>query len=124
MDIVSQEAITNYEVLQCLRYNAKYRSEHPTKENLEKVKLEEEIRTYLNTTPAYNQRRESLTLLSENLQKYDLSKGEILQILNHQPKEAVELYLIIGNIEERVNEQQIQEILSLIKSSVVYLACE
>lgn len=117
MEIVNQEAITNYEVLQCLRYSSRYRADHPTKESAEKIKLEEQIREHLNTTPALGQRREKLTSLCSSLKKYDLSKGEILQILNNMPKETVELYLIIPDIEERVNEQHVSEILNLIKLS-------
>ena len=94
-----------------LRYNHRYRKNKQEEENL----LENEVRKYLNTTPAKDQRREKLEIIKEKLKKMGISVTEFLQIANLMPSTTVELYLIIPNIEERFTDAQISEILSIIR---------
>ena len=46
-----------------------------------------------------------------------ITRTEALQIVNIMPSTAVELYLIIQNIEERYNDAQVLEILEIVKSN-------
>ena len=98
-------------MLQTCRFNNKYRLNHNTQNNL----LEDEIREYLNTTPSRYQTSLKVRSLCESLVPFNLSKSELLQIVNLMPQSLVELYLIISNIEDRLDEQKIQELSSLIK---------
>lgn len=105
--------MTNFEVLQVLRYNHRYR--RGNKEELNA--LEEEVKLYLNQTPAKDQRRDKLETLKNALKPLGITKAEFLQIANLMPSTSVELYLIIPNIEERLNETQIAEVLKLVKAN-------
>jgi DNA-directed RNA polymerase subunit F len=106
--------MANYEVLQCLRSNAAYRTQHVTQEAPAKVKLEDQVRRYLNSTPAHTQQREPLEALLKSLDQYGLSKAERLQIVNLMPTQLVELYLIVSKIEERFSEDEIARLLEII----------
>ena len=48
------------------------------------------------------------------LEKFDLTDGEILQILNLLPKEQVDLHLIIQECESRFDEQKREDLINLI----------
>ena len=75
------------------------------------------MKSYLNSTPARDQRRERLEELRNGLKAFGISKTEALQIINLMPSTSVELYLVIPNIEERYNEKQISELLAIINRS-------
>lgn len=105
--------MTNFEVLQVLRYNHRYRKRNQEKLN----ELEEEVKLYLNHTPAKDQRREKLETLKNSLKPLGITKAEFLQIANLMPSTSVELYLIIPNIEERLSETQIADVLKFVKAN-------
>ena len=48
------------------------------------------------------------------LEKFDLTDGEILQILNLLPKEQVDLHLIIQECESRFDEEKREDLINLI----------
>ena len=53
MEITNKEVISNYEVLQWLRYNKKYRADHPESALMEDpavLTLEKKVRDFLNST--------------------------------------------------------------------------
>ena len=75
--------------------------------------LEKNVRGYLNSTPAHKQRREDIELYLHKISKFSLTKPEKLQLVNLKPKKIVDLYLIIRNIEERLNSEEIEELLAL-----------
>ena len=116
MEIINKEVISNYEVLQCLRYNKKYRADHPESTLMEDsaiLDVEKKVRNYLNSTPAHTQRREDIELYLHKIAKFNLSKPEKLQLVNLKPKKPVDLYLIIPTIEERLTQEEIDELLAL-----------
>jgi len=103
---VRKEAITNYEVLQCLRQYSKHRQE-----DSQQTELEQQVKEYLNSTPVQKLTREQIENQVTNLAGLALSKAEKLQLLNLQPTTVVELYLVMSNLEERFSEEEIQTIL-------------
>jgi DNA-directed RNA polymerase subunit F len=98
-----------------LRFNRKYREENKGQTN----RLEEEIREYLDMTPAKKQRGEGIRKSMEKMKALGINKTEALQIVNLMPTTPVELYLIISNIEERLAEGQVGELLECIKEMAV-----
>jgi len=93
------------------RFNRKYRIDRGEGAN----GLEDEIRQYLNLTPARWQSTEKVKGVIEEIRKFGFSKSEVLQILNLMPQSVVELYLIIERIEENLDEEKILELLGIIK---------
>lgn len=69
---------------------------------------------YLNETTASVQTPESIENVLKNLSSYGLTKAEKLQLINLRPTTAVELSLIIEESEERISEEQMEEILEIL----------
>ncbi|KZS97193.1 hypothetical protein SISNIDRAFT_482128 [Sistotremastrum niveocremeum HHB9708] len=67
--------------------------------------------------PIIQQTEKSVKKLVRDLSKYDLTKAEKLQIVNLAPTEAVELYVIVEELEDRL-EAQMEEILSAVQTSI------
>lgn len=113
--------MTNYEVLQALRSYAVHRSSTTTNEDPSKVSLENRVRDYLNSTPIKTLTRPNLEALKQTLEQFTpcngekLSRLEIMQVINTLPSTEVELFRIISNIEKRLNEGEIQQILGCIQ---------
>ncbi|KAG8730595.1 hypothetical protein FRC12_020178 [Ceratobasidium sp. 428] len=55
--------------------------------------------------------------LTRALGKFSLTKSEKLQIVNLAPRQLVELYVIIENLEERFSDNDLDEILQLVEQS-------
>ncbi|GAA5794978.1 RNA polymerase Rpb4-domain-containing protein [Helicostylum pulchrum] len=111
--------ISNYEVLKLLEesqeaqkrvQNADSLVEYP--EHLRTVQFE--LTEYLKETPCSTQTPEQVSDFLQALSKYDLTKAEKLQILNWRPKSTVEIYLIIEECEERFSEEDLEEMLNSI----------
>ncbi|KAI1711303.1 RNA polymerase rpb4 domain-containing protein [Ditylenchus destructor] len=76
-----------------------------------------ETMTYLNeTSPAPSQSRKQNVDLIKALQKagFKLTAAEVMQIVNLRPKSPVEIQLVIEESEERLTEQQVDEIIRII----------
>lgn len=50
----------------------------------------------------------------KQLNQFSLSKAERLQIVNLMPRQLVELYLIVPQIEEKFSEEEISILLGII----------
>lgn len=51
--------------------------------------------------------------------RYDLTKFEKIQLANLKPQNETELHLIVDNIEERFTEEQRNDLLILIRASLI-----
>ncbi|CEL62593.1 hypothetical protein RSOLAG1IB_04949 [Rhizoctonia solani AG-1 IB] len=59
----------------------------------------------------------SIRNLTRSLGKFSLTKSEKLQIVNLAPRQLVELYVIVENLEDRFNEEELAEMLQLVAQS-------
>ncbi len=115
----------NAEVLQFLREN---RSKLAGKSSKDKGQAKAatvvlETLNYLEKTPAGNlvDKISSVKLndFMTDTSKYNLTDSERLQILNHCPKSAVEIQLLVEDSEERLSETEVNELLSMIKVQIL-----
>ncbi|CEP18147.1 hypothetical protein [Parasitella parasitica] len=114
---VRSALITNYEVLRLLEESqdaqkqaqkADSSVEYP--EHLLTVQFE--LTEYLKETPCSTQTPEQISYFMDAISKFDLTKAEKLQILNLRPKSTVEIYLLIEECEERFTEEDLEQMLS------------
>ena len=99
-----------YTVLQ--EYTNKQKKNKQGDQNLNTITYE--TLKYLSETSASVQTPESIENVLKNLTSFGLTKAEKLQLINLRPTTAVELSLIIEESEERVTEEQIEEILEIV----------
>ncbi|KAK6537729.1 hypothetical protein TWF694_011897 [Orbilia ellipsospora] len=113
--------LSNYEVLEHVQdVKRRYREEITEKGravamkpgNLETVM--KELIDYLTSTAAASQTSETSSHLVESLTRFNFEKIEVLMILNHLPKNETELDVLIEELESRLAEKEIAEILEAI----------
>ncbi|KAI9309536.1 RNA polymerase Rpb4-domain-containing protein [Cunninghamella echinulata] len=115
--------ISNYEVLNLLKERHEYQREkqidNPELEYPEHLRtIQFELTGYLEKTPVNSQTTEQINTFLKNISQYSLTLGEKLQILNLRPKSDVEIYLLIEECEERFNEEDLENMLHLIKTDL------
>ncbi|CAL1713585.1 unnamed protein product [Somion occarium] len=144
MEVVNQRSalLSNYEVLTLLK---ELESDHlartrtalrikkeeeaaglprnhvPQEEVLENLRtIEVEAIQYLSADhqPSLKQTDASISQLTRSLSRFDLTKAEKLQIVNLAPTEAVELYVIVEELEDRLGDHM-QDILSTVRASLI-----
>ncbi|EAU86205.1 hypothetical protein CC1G_03416 [Coprinopsis cinerea okayama7 len=76
-----------------------------TSENLRTIEVEAIQYLSSDYLPTSTQTEESITNLVKKLEPYDLTKAEKLQIVNLVPTAAVELYVIVEELEDRFGDQ-------------------
>merc|ERR1712062_265972 len=76
---------------------------------------------YLKATPAANQNineiRDFTNKLKSDTDGAKLMPGEIIQFINLRPKQAVEVSLLVEDIEERIDEESVDRLAELAGSS-------
>lgn len=105
--------LTNAEVLSLLE-------EKKTENTIQES--EEVVRLGLHTLGTQLTSREHLRELLQDLrQKYDLTKEEILQLLNHLPQSVLEAFLCVEQaiLDSRIKEEDLDSIVSLISTRCV-----
>lgn len=109
--------ISNYEVLKLLEESQEAQKQvqklDPSVEYPEHLRtIQFELTEYLKETPCSTQTSEQLANFLEFMSRYELTKAEKLQILNLRPRSTVEIYLIIEECEERFTEEDLEEMLN------------
>jgi len=111
MEIVNNHPATlsNFEVMTIL---------HTIKSGSKKNKgqlatITYETLRYLENTPCKHQLGESIALCLKKLEPFKLSKNEKLMIINNPPRTALEIQLMIEESEERLSQEQVDELLQI-----------
>ncbi|KAJ2740752.1 hypothetical protein H4S06_006033 [Coemansia sp. BCRC 34490] len=114
--------LTNHEVYIVLKEEE---DRHKAAKMAEDIKYPENVTTlqfealqYLNDSPCVTQSSEQISQIKELLLAYDLTKAEVLQIINLRPKTPVELHLIIEECGERFTIEGLDELIELILSAL------
>ncbi|CAG9824694.1 unnamed protein product, partial [Phaedon cochleariae] len=69
---------------------------------------------YLENTPCADETNESVKECLKALAPFNLNKTEMLMMINSPPITALEIQLMVEESEERLTEEQVQEILEII----------
>ncbi|XP_061606936.1 DNA-directed RNA polymerase III subunit RPC9 [Phyllopteryx taeniolatus] len=110
--------LSNYEVFQLLtdlkeQKKDSGKSKHSAgQQNLNTIMYE--TLKYLSKTPCSRQRPEMVKAFLSTMMRHKLTKAEKLQLLNHRPRTAVEMQLMVEESEERLSEEQIEELIQTI----------
>ncbi|XP_067140405.1 DNA-directed RNA polymerase III subunit RPC9 [Centruroides vittatus] len=113
MEVIKERSaiLSNYEVYSLLKtLQEKKHMKH--QKNLATITYE--TIQYLEQTSCTHQNEEVIGEFLKALQPFNLTKVEKLQLLNHRPATLVEIQLLIEESEERLTEEQMQEILEVV----------
>ncbi|XP_027359226.1 DNA-directed RNA polymerase III subunit RPC9-like [Abrus precatorius] len=109
-------ALTNFEVLDFLR--AKGASKDPTRVIANVSQSEYKVYDYLVDTAASVQTRENINEFLTRVKRHDLAEAEVLNILNIRPAAEVEIFPIIEVCEQRFSDEEVTEIVELVKKTL------
>jgi len=118
MEVIDEHAgmISNFEVLEVLKDIKDGVSGHkkPGKNQTNLATILYSTLKYLEKTPCNDQNRENIAEFMTAVEPFKLTQAEKLQLLNQRPTTAVEIQLIVEESEERLTEEQIEELLDVI----------
>ncbi|KAJ3644848.1 hypothetical protein Zmor_022549 [Zophobas morio] len=111
MEIVNANSATlsNFEVMKHLQKVKDSRKKH--KGQLATITYE--TLRYLENTPCAQHSPEAMTQCLRELDGFNLNKNEKLMLINSPPTTALEIQLMIEESEERLSEEQVQKILTI-----------
>ncbi|KYB25957.1 DNA-directed RNA polymerase III subunit RPC9 [Tribolium castaneum] len=112
MEIVNANSATlsNFEVMKHLQRIKDSRKKH--KGQLATITYE--TLRYLENTPCAQQSPQSITECLKDLEPFNLNKNEKLMLINSPPTTALEIQLMIEESEERLTEEQVEQILQIV----------
>ncbi|KAM7485298.1 hypothetical protein LguiA_001307 [Lonicera macranthoides] len=113
MKIVKANAgmLTNFEVLNFLQ--SRGAGKDPTRVIAPIAPSEFKVYDYLEQSAACNQSREKINEFVVKSKKYNLTKGEILSIINTRPSSVVEIDPIIEECDRRIGDS-VEELLEVV----------
>ena len=125
--------LTNYEVLNLLRAQTAARTTHDTKAPLTGARrtsssqslyqtqqlayaaaINEDVVAYLEDACCASQSPESIAAFMKACVPFNLKRAEILNLVNEQPRTLVEIHLMVEECEERLSQEQVQELLETV----------
>ncbi|TMW43918.1 hypothetical protein DOY81_010999, partial [Sarcophaga bullata] len=104
--------ICNYEVMEALK-NIKDTKKKYGLRNLATITYE--TLQYLEDSPCKHQTRETIIAFINEMQQYKLTTNECLMMVNDPPSSALHIQLLIEDSEERLTEEQVNNIIELTK---------
>lgn len=122
MEVIAENAglLSNLEVYMLLKDiragQVNKQKLHKSQHNLATITYE--TVKYLERSPCGQQTPENVASFMKAMKNFNLTKAEKLQLLNHRPTSAVEIQLMIEESEERLTEEQIYQLLSVIAASL------
>ncbi|XP_057666684.1 DNA-directed RNA polymerase III subunit RPC9 [Diorhabda carinulata] len=122
MEIVNSNcaSLSNYEVFKHLQKIKDGKKKH--KGQLATITYE--TLRYLETTHINDQSADSIKNCMKDLSAFNLSKTELLMIINSPPSTAIDIQLMVEESEERLTEEQVQDILEIVAKHFPYVVKE
>ncbi|XP_074528381.1 DNA-directed RNA polymerase III subunit RPC9 [Halichoeres trimaculatus] len=118
----SAAMLSNYEVFKLLtdlkeqRKDSGKNKHSVGQQNLNTIMYE--TLKYLSKTPCSRQSPEIVKEFLNTMMPHKLTKAEKLMILNHRPQTAVEMQLLVEESEERLSEEQIEELIQIVSEAL------
>ncbi|GJQ10861.1 hypothetical protein GpartN1_g3001.t1 [Galdieria partita] len=112
----TEELITNQEVLDWSLNYIENSKEHKFPNNLKQLTVP--LTKYLQETPAGTQSYSSLHSLFAQLEKFQLTVGELQMIANQRPNSILQLMCILFDCERRFTEEEMAGILQIIDTTL------
>ncbi len=108
--------LSNFEVFQLLRdiESGTNGQKKPNKAQQNLATISYSTLKYLEKTPCAHQSEEVLAAFMKAVQPFKLTKAEKLLLLNHRPLTAVEIQLMVEESEERLTEDDIDKLLTIV----------
>eukprot|EP00128_Syssomonas_multiformis_P018215 Colp12_sorted_trinity150504_noHs@16618 len=106
--------LTNYEVFELIKENKEALKNKVVKGQENLLTITYEITHWLEKTPTAQQTYDGIQSFVDAIKSFNLTKAEQVMLINLRPATAVEVFLIVEECEERLNESEVEKLLELI----------